>query len=417
MDIIELLNVKTKKDLLELLKKHSIKYKKRFGETSFKANINTYDFTIYTYIQGKSVNTFRIVMDNKKYDYDVMVQNMLALKDNFVSLFGKPKMDNTNHLNKNNISINFVTESLSLSITCNNFNEYGSMPYAAIFVSDTNQILNKVHNQRSFSILGLWIPSFIGGFVWGLVMYLSMGAKYGYNINNFIIWMCGGLFFGVAFGTFFSIFGVVNNDVIKKGKVKKEQVIKQFSLENKNDLFNGRIFTYNSSSPHSLKQRMNLAILEITDVNVIVYSIIKKKETILKTPIKSAYFQLLTRRNLNFNRGNDIYLFSFDDITKYDELDNKLFDKLINKEKYNILFKRLKEVTLEFNPYQIYESNDNTCLDDKISDVTKALLLNEHIKQADFQEIIYIIFDYDRYYAESLVDLYFDVYDKVANEK
>ena len=30
MDIIELLNVKTKKDLLELLKKHSIKYKKRF---------------------------------------------------------------------------------------------------------------------------------------------------------------------------------------------------------------------------------------------------------------------------------------------------------------------------------------------------------------------------------------------------
>ena len=417
MDIIELLNVKTKKDLLELLKKHSIKYKKRFGEISFKANINTYDFTIYTYIQGKSVNTFRIVMDNKKYDYDVMVQNMLALKDNFVSLFGKPKMDNTNHLNKNNISINFVTESLSLSITCNNFNEYGSMPYAAIFVSDTNQKLNKVHNQRSFSILGLWIPSFIGGFVWGLVIYLSMGAKYGYNINNFIIWMCGGLFFGVAFGVLFSIFGGVNNDVIKKGKVKKEQVIKQFSLENKNDLFNGRIFTYNSSSPHSLKQRMDLAILEITDVNVIVYSIIKKKETILKTPIKSAYFQLLTRRNLNFNRENDIYLFSFDDITKYDELDNKLFDKLINKEKYNILFKRLKEVTLEYNPYQIYESNDNTCLDDKISDVTKALLLNEHIKQADFQEIIYIIFDYDRYYAESLVDLYFDVYDKVANEK
>ena len=390
MDIIELLNVKTKKDLLELLKKHSIKYKKRFGEISFKANINTYDFTIYTYIQGKSVNTFRIVMDNKKYDYDVMVQNMLALKDNFVSLFGKPKMDNTNHLNKNNISINFVTESLSLSITCNNFNEYGSMPYAAIFVSDTNQKLNKVHNQRSFSILGLWIPSFIGGFVWGLVIYLSMGAKYGYNINNFIIWMCGGLFFGVAFGVLFSIFGGVNNDVIKKGKVKKEQVIKQFSLENKNDLFNGRIFTYNSSSPHSLKQRMDLAILEITDVNVIVYSIIKKKETILKTPIKSAYFQLLTRRNLNFNRENDIYLFSFDDITKYDELDNKLFDKLINKEKYNILFKRLKEVTLEYNPYQIYESNDNTCLDDKISDVTKALLLNEHIKQADFQEIIYI---------------------------
>ena len=417
MDIIELLNVKTKKDLLELLKKHSIKYKKRFGEISFKANINTYDFTIYTYIQGKSVNTFRIVMDNKKYDYDVMVQNMLALKDNFVSLFGKPKMDNTNHLNKNNISINFVTESLSLSITCNNFNEYGSMPYAAIFVSDTNQKLNKVHNQRSFSILGLWIPSFIGGFVWGLVMYLSMGAKYGYNINNFIIWMCGGLFFGVAFGVLFSIFGGVNNDVIKKGKVKKEQVIKQFSLENKNDLFNGRIFTYNSSSPHSLKQRMDLAILEITDVNVIVYSIIKKKETILKTPIKSAYFQLLTRRNLNFNRENDIYLFSFDDITKYDELDIKLFVKLINKDKYHILFKRFKEVTLEYNPYQIYESNDNTCLDDKISDVTKALLLNEHIKQADFQEIIYIIFDYDRYYAESLVDLYFDVYDKVANEK
>lgn len=417
MDIIELLNVKTKKDLLELLKKHSIKYKKRFGEISFKANINTYDFTIYTYIQGKSVNTFRIVMDNKKYDYDVMVQNMLALKDNFVSLFGKPKMDNTNHLNKNNISINFVTESLSLSITCNNFNEYGSMPYAAIFVSDTNQKLNKVHNQRSFSILGLWIPSFIGGFVWGLVMYLSMGAKYGYNINNFIIWMCGGLFFGVAFGVLFSIFGGVNNDVIKKGKAKKEQVIKQFSLENKNDLFNGRIFTYNSSSPHSLKQRMDLAILEITDVNVIVYSIIKKKETILKTPIKSAYFQLLTRRNLNFNRGNDIYLFSFDDITKYNELDNKLFDKLINKEKYNILFKRLKEVTLEYNPYQIYETNDNTCLDDKISDVTKALLLKEHIKQADFQEIIYIIFDYDRYYVESLVNLYFDVYDKVANEK
>ena len=356
-------------------------------------------------------------MDNKKYDYDVMVQNMLALKDNFVSLFGKPKMDNTNHLNKNNISINFVTESLSLSITCNNFNEYGSMPYAAIFVSDTNQKLNKVHNQRSFSILGLWIPSFIGGFVWGLVMYLSMGAKYGYNINNFIIWMCGGLFFGVAFGVLFSIFGGVNNDIIKKGKVKKEQVIKQFSLENKNDLFNGRIFTYNSSSPHSLKQRMDLAILEITDVNVIVYSIIKKKETILKTPIKSAYFQLLTRRNLNFNRGNDIYLFSFDDITKYNELDNKLFDKLINKEKYNILFKRLKEVTLEYNPYQIYESNDNTCLDDKISDVTKALLLKEHIKQADFQEIIYVIFDYDRYYAESLVNLYFDVYDKVVNEK
>lgn len=415
MDIVEILNTKTKKDLTKLLKKYSIKYKKRYGDITFSTEINNYDFTVAIGFQAKSINIFRFNMNSEKYDYDTMVENVLTLKDKFILLFGNPKMDNTNHFNKNNISIKFVTEALSLGVTCNNSNEYGSVPYATICVTNINQNLNKNHNYRLTYNLGLWIPSLVGGFLWGLVMYLTMGAKYGYTTSNFIIWMCGGLVFGVAFGLLFPLFNHTNGDVIKKGKVKQEQIIKHFSLEN--NLVDGNVFTYNTTSPHLFKQRMDSAILKLDNLNVIVYSIIKRKELVLKMHIKNAYYQLLTRKNLNFNRENAFYIFAFDNDKNFNELEHKLFKELINEKEYNILFDELKNITLEYNPYQIYNSNDDSYLDNEISIVTKILLINPEIKHKDLEEMIYVIFGYDEYSTESLTDLYLNAYFKTNNER
>lgn len=248
-------------------------------------------------------------------------------------------------------------------------------------------------------------------------MYLTMGAKYGYTISNFIIWMCGGLVFGVAFGFLFPLFNHTNGDVIKKGKVKKEQIIKHFSLENKNNLVDGNVFTYNTISPHLFKQRMDSAILKLDNLNVIVYSIIKRKELVLKMQIKNAYYQLLTRKNLNFNRENAFYIFAFDNDKNFNELEHKLFKELINEKEYNILFNELKNITLEYNPYQIYNSNDDSYLDNEISIVTKILLINPKIKHKDLEEMIYVIFGYDEYSIESLTDLYLNAYFKTNSER
>lgn len=344
-------------------------------------------------------------MNAEKYDYDLMVKNIYALKEKFILLFGKPKMDNTNHFNKNNISINFATESLSLNIVCSNTNEYGSLSFATIFATNFNKNLNKTYNYRLSSILGLWILSFVGGLIWGLVMFFALGQNYGYKTIFLIICMCGGLFFGVIYAFLFSIFDDINNDNIKKGKVKKEQIIKQFSLDNKNNLFEGKIFTYNISSPHAFKQRMDLAILELNDLDVIVYSIIKRKELILKISNKKAYYHLLTRKDFDFNRVNVFYLVSFDD-ENFKELERKLFEKLIDENKYKALFEKLKKVTVEYNPYQVYDSNDSSYLDNLISIIAKILLIKPRIKHKNLHEIIYNIFGYDRYTTESLTDLY-----------
>ena len=99
MDIVEILNTKTKKDLKKLLKKYSIKYKNRYGDITFSTEINNYDFTVAIGFQAKSINIFRFNMNSKKHDYDTMVENVLTLKDKFILLFGNPKMDNTNHFN------------------------------------------------------------------------------------------------------------------------------------------------------------------------------------------------------------------------------------------------------------------------------------------------------------------------------
>mgnify|MGYP000596306067 CR=1 FL=1 len=99
-----------------------------------------------------------------------------------------------------------------------------------------------------------------------------------------------------------------------------------------------------------------------------------------------------------------------------DEYKDKRYIKEIIKE-YNILFDELKNITLEYNPYQIYNSNDDSCLDNEISIVTKILLINPKIKRKDLEEMIYVIFGYDEYSTESLTDLYLNAYFKTNSER
>ena len=138
MEIFELLNIKTKKELKTFLNSNAIVYRKRHGEYSFDYSFYDVEFNVYVFPIHNTIAAFRLVMNDKKYNHYDKVNKMLWLKDIFTSTLGKPRLDSSNHLDNNYLAVKYETDSFVLSIKCHDMKEYGSRSYAAIFLGAKN---------------------------------------------------------------------------------------------------------------------------------------------------------------------------------------------------------------------------------------------------------------------------------------
>lgn len=407
MEVFELMNIKTKKDLKVFLKGNSIKYKKQHFVYSFDYKLYDIDFTISTLPLHGSINSFRIVMNNNKYNHYEKINEMLELKKYFTSILGQPKKDSSNHLGDNYLYVEYETDTLFLSINCHDLKEYGSVSYASIFIGPKD-FKEKTQKSMEWSRkLGLWILSLAGGIVFGLAMFGMMGGLSNYDFNSFLICMGSGLVWGIAFGLLFGLFVNINKQ--KQGNQNISKIVNAFHLKDSEKTIKGNLISFISTTPHSSIQRTDVALLFITDIEIVIYSLIKRQKIILKMQLKEAYFSLL-KNNLVFNRTNGLYMFSTANVDDYRLLESILFKKCINNDEFDSLFKKLKSATLEYNPYQIYNDNEPNFLDSDIAIVAKGLLVRPNITHNQLYELVIYAFEYDRYYADSLTDLYLKIF-------
>ncbi len=404
MDIFQLLKIKTIKELKNYLKDNSIQYKMSSGNLNFKATYFGISFTVDIDEFQKKISTYSIVMDKEKYSYQQMVDNILKIKTELINVLGKPKLDNTNHLNADNIYVEFKNEDVSISLVCKNMQKYDDY-FASIEINNKKEFSKNIKKFKLSSKKILWISSLIGGFFWGLAMYLCMGAIYGYTPLNFTIYMIGGAIFGILFAILFGLF----NKNTKNNQIRK--IIKEFSLENDNDLIKGIFLIISPKTLYPTKRNVAFSLLKITDTEVIAYSLVKNKQLCLKMPLKEAFYEMQNYA-IKFKKDDTYYLFSFGNDENFDKMEKNLFSKLIDLEKFSSLFLELKKVTMEFNPYSIYDNNNDEILDESIKKIAKILFVKEDIDKKDLEYLICNAFSHDEYYAESLLDNYYDVFTK-----
>lgn len=388
MDIFQLLEIVTIKELKKYLKNNSIQYKTSFHNLSFEAVFFDVTCIVHIHVFRRRIVSYRVAMDNEKYSYQQMIDNILKIKDELVPIFGKAKLDNTNHLNQNCISIHFENDYSYVSLACHRDDV---QKYAAIVIYNKQENAKNKRLPMSPNIF-LWISSLIGGLIWGLIMFASMGADSGYTLENFGIWMCGGAVFGVLFALTFGLSNRISKNKPKFPKKKIEKIIQEFSLEKEKDFISGNLFIYKSPTSPSVKQHAVPALITMTEEEMIVYSFVKGKQICLKMPLKEAFLQM-QYSPIQFKKEDVIYLFAFRDNESSKQMERNLFYKLIQPEEFSSLFLDLKKATIEFNPYSIYDTNNDEILDEKIRIIAKILLAKKDIKKSDLCPFLYSEFD------------------------
>ena len=93
----------------------------------------------------------------------------------------------------------------------------------------------------------------------------------------------------------------------------------------------------------------------------------------------------------------------------------------INENETSELFDRLKKAVVEYNPYKIYDTKNNDCLDEFIMLVTKELLNDEDPSKRDLKPLVYNTFgiyffeDYDL--SVNLTTIFTSVYSDYLSDK
>lgn len=410
MELFDLADIATKKELKEYIAKNSLFSRRRAGAILFEADFFQTTFHVQAEIVRNKVYGFILTMDEEKYSYSQMTDRMLIIKEKISEAWGEAESDNTNHLDENNISVVFRSDSLSLSIVCRSDGN-NDRSYAAIGLHRNAATGGKERKSLPDPVRLLWILSFVGGIVWGTLMFLSFGE---YSWKSFAIWMGGGLLFGVAFAFFFglSMRGFGRERKIKKGRFLK--IKENFSLGEDRELIEG-ISSYIPNKTGSVPKAATYpSLLEIRENEVTMYAVIGKKPVCLKQSLKKTYGQLLMGGIL-FQEGEEFYSFYCKDRSQRVRIEEKLSD-VIDEEEYRLLFSRLKEATIEYNPYSLYNTHREDVLDDSIGLFTKMLLVCDEPTEQKTFDLIVRAFDHDEYFAHSLTEVYFNVFKSIKEE-
>lgn len=417
MKIFDLLNYKEKKELLTYLKNNGVmftstKNRKEYDYIIFPIGEGNLQFQAEAWVDKKDIVCYRLILENEDYNNQELAHLTLNLKEQVSDELGNPKEDNTNHLLENRISITYEKENWKILLSCRDYdNTEGRCFVVLTFVN-----MLKMNAEPQLKKPNSWLLYMLGGFLFGLLMFLTSEK---YSWLNFGIWILGGALWGVLFGLLMNLFMGKDNDALNM-KGQRKVLNKGLNQIEHGDLFEGTIY-YETSNKWTGKY-IQAAAMEVKDKEAILY-FMKKKNVVdihasLESICKDLYFYQKTPTGyvFNFKVEERNYAFFMSEKEKIDELIHVMDHQLFANQEYMPLFLELKKVTKEYNPYQLYELSDETCLDQALETIAKLLTIGKMVTQEYLKKIMLQVFDEDDYYVLQLSSLYWKIYSKTKDE-
>ncbi len=415
MDILELAEIRSVKELKTYLDLHSIEYSKKYGCVSFETVLADVPFDADAHT---GVNGFTIVLQagTDACGYEKLADKILEIKDRLISVLGQPTLDSTNHLNRNDISVQFTKERIDCSLCCTNDRDY-DYQRAMIILSDSSAASESGKKGGKRSVLnrsvGLVLISLIGGFFWGLAMFGFMElAFHDFSLSSFGLWMLGGFIFGVLFALAIGGTAFTGKSLAKKNY---GSLYKKFELKKGPEVFPGNTVCRYYDKKGKPRSYDRPTLLQIADSGVILHFLNKSRKPFsqripLADACKESLFGLI-----GFETENEKYQFVIGEPSLGKRLEDELFSRVIDRRQFDSLFECFKTVVRGYDPYSIYCMNASDVLDAEIGRITGAFLISGRMTEARLLRLIRDTFSYNDFTTEALAGLLREAYTEWKN--
>lgn len=395
---------KNKKALLNYVEENKIEcFKKRKNVYSFKLLFLNIGHTCEVHIYKKKICAILLFRNNEKEFTTASFNEFVKDYKAYFNLnYGNPIRDNTNHPT-DNIAIDYEKDSLFISI-------FGNIQILQI-VFTTCSKENKIKTHKLNPLLRYMIY-LAGGFIWGLIMFLSMSFG-DYSWSNFGIWMSGGLVWAILFGVFFELFiqkaskqDKINLKHIKKIEEQEKEL--EYTINSCGQLF---IFSGKKRKSYVAKIYFN------RDVFTILYY---KKGTICKMEEK---IDLLSKNigfgHLAFKLNDESFSFHLSNSEDFSTIKEYIDERLgYHSSRFMEIKSLVKKIILEYNPYSLYRGNNETVFDFESDIISRRVFDEPNISLDEFKKLVLIAFDYDysKQIYEELATILFDSMIRIGEE-
>ena len=250
-----------------------------------------------------------------------------------------------------------------------------------------------------------WILYLSGGFLFGLLMFASMGD---YSWTAFGICMLGGLFWGVSFGIVFSLVTRIPSST-GKGKEDKDDRKYQTLYEkmqpvNGEKFYRGTLWISEAGLGHSRAFRAYSAYLVPTEDAFDVFYL--RKKTLQKRQLSfRGVDDALPYGHLSVTENGEYRFFEFADKAEFAEMKELVDEKLgHHSEEYVGIFRTVQEIINEYSPASLRElRRDEFTTEAEI--IAGKLYQNPNIQREELVKVITRAFDYDPLYSRDIADL------------
>lgn len=378
-------------DLLGKNKKNLFKYAEENKIECYKVKKNIYCFNlIFLNVEHKcelhiynniiySIQLF--VNEENKIDNFSFNDLVNKYKDNFSLQYRNPISDNTNHPT-DNIAITYKNDNFLINI-------FGQSSINQIKIS-----ISRINKEVDAKMYGFnprlrYILYSVGGLLWGLLMFFAMSYK-NYSWTNFGIWMIGGLIWALLFGL---IFEIVINFTPKQAKIKLKQISKIEEDEKK--------FEYEISScgqVYFLNNNRNKSYTAKIYLNNNLFTILYyKKSKIYKIEENIGLLaEGLGFGHLFFEMQDKRVSFSLYNREEFKNIKEYIDEKLgYHSSKFIDIYSSVKKIIVEYNPYSLYNGNNDAVFDYEIDIISRRIFEKENMSLDELKKEVMIAFDYD----------------------
>lgn len=387
-----------KKSLKTYLKNKNIQSMKKSGYYFFDEVINDLKAKVIIYFFKNKVSQLIINIDTQNISFEDKYKIIQKYKEELHQKYGTPEFDNTNHIDMNNISITFTSEKENISIQgLNNYEDIQN----SIIISINRKI---TISDKKYKNLWMWLIYFIGGVVFGLSMYFSLGD---YNWQSFLICSIGGLVWGLLFGLGMEIFTPLFNKNIQFNKRIMKKIEKNQDFKKEDITLNGTLLILKENK--KINRMLYLtAKAVIKDNEVSFYYYYLRKNMIIKVSLEEINKHIWQNR-IEFELEGSKYYFQLLDPNEINVLKDYIAKHLYNNEEYEDLFNSFKQEIIMYNPYSVFNSHDNNFLDEEIAMLTRMIISQKIKTQEDLSNLLSEIFNEDYYYINALTQVYYNV--------
>jgi len=401
MDIFELFNIEKAKDLKKYLKKNSVEYRSIYGNFVFAYEDALAHFNVGVIVIRGHITGYEFYLDDKGLSYDDKVNKILEIEKVFTEKFGKPELNSTNHLDNTNIVFQYNLENVSYRLECQKLLFEGDEKDIGFIGLRRKPPKRKELTDNMITFIG----SMIGGFIWGILMYL---VTPGWDLVKFGVYLAGGVLFGLLL--FLGLYIV--NKIRKKNPINKK-LVRHFNLKDK-ELYPG-VFGYFKQNKNMVWRYEESAVLEIDGDKATVYAITKKEDVVASMSTTELYYKTLCS-NVVLETKYQSSIFAFKRKEDKEALRDRLYELIVDKNKEEELFNSLKEEMISYNPLSVFDSKEKDSLDEDLKTLTRIFLTKDNISRDEMVDIIAYCFR-ELYYGKVMTDKFQKIYENITGKE